>query len=60
MAKKLLTIDDSLLDKVKMLSIRRKTNQQALIIQAIEDYVDKFELPPVEEKTTTMNATEGF
>ena len=45
MAKKLLTIEDSLLDRVKILSVKRKTNQQALIIEAIEDYLVKFEHP---------------
>jgi hypothetical protein len=43
MAKKLLTIDDELLGKVKLLSWRRKTFQQDIIIAAIEYYIESFE-----------------
>lgn len=43
MAKKLLTIDDELLGRVKLLSWKRKTTQQAVIIEAIEYYIQSFE-----------------
>jgi predicted transcriptional regulator len=41
MAKKLITIEDNLLEKVKILAIKRKTSSNSLIVLALEDFMEK-------------------
>jgi predicted transcriptional regulator len=53
MAKKLMTIDDNLMERIKIAAAKRKCTHQQLIVDAVEEFLDvTINQAPVEQLKT--------